>query len=87
MKLFELVWMIYRMCRSAPYCRWDLSFVTESSVIVIKLDKELVRIECRKEEKPDCSGRYRLEEAPGCKVLLKATVYDETLISVAECLG
>lgn len=62
---------------------WEPCLVIESGAIVIKVDnKELVRIECHKKKKPVCSGRYRLHEAPGCKHLLGATSYDETLVSL-----
>ncbi|XP_004296146.1 PREDICTED: F-box protein CPR30-like [Fragaria vesca subsp. vesca] len=63
---------------------WEPCLVIESGAIVIKVDnKELVRIECHKKKKPVCSGRYRLQEAPGCKHLLGATSYDETLVSLS----
>ncbi|KAL6200564.1 hypothetical protein ACLB2K_030345 [Fragaria x ananassa] len=41
---------------------WDLCFVTEGGAVVIKLfdSNELVRIGCRKEEKPVCSGRCKI---------------------------
>ncbi|KAM5582685.1 F-box/kelch-repeat protein [Rosa sericea] len=68
-------------------CRWEPSFVTEGGTVMIKrLDKkELVWIECRQEENPVCSAQYRIEEFqefPG--VILDATVYDETLVSLPE---
>ncbi|XP_004296142.1 PREDICTED: putative F-box/kelch-repeat protein At1g12870-like [Fragaria vesca subsp. vesca] len=70
------------------YDTGDLCFITESGTMVIKLLKELFWIECRNEEKPICSGRYRLEEVypgvPGCSFYFDATGYDETLVSVAE---
>ncbi|KAM5582683.1 F-box/kelch-repeat protein [Rosa sericea] len=70
--------------RLTRYYGWDLSLVTESGSIVINFDnKELLRIECHKEEKPVCVGQYRLEEVSGC-YFFNATVYDETLISAPE---
>ncbi|XP_024156232.1 F-box/kelch-repeat protein At3g23880-like [Rosa chinensis] len=69
--------------KSYGWQSWDLSLVTESGSIVIKFDNELLRIECRKEEKPVCVGRYRPEEVSGC-YFFNATGYDETLISVPE---
>ncbi|PRQ35078.1 putative F-box domain-containing protein [Rosa chinensis] len=70
------------------YSTWDLCFITESGTMVISLSKELFWIECHNDEKPICSGRYRLEEVhpevPGCVFHFHATAYDETLLSVAE---
>lgn len=65
---------------------WDLCFVTEGGAVVIKLfdSNELVRIGCRKEEKPVCSGRYLLEDLPGCRHFYNRTSYVETLVSVPE---
>ncbi|XP_004296138.1 PREDICTED: F-box/kelch-repeat protein At3g06240-like [Fragaria vesca subsp. vesca] len=62
-----------------PYC------VMEGGKLVIKLfDKELVMIQCGKEEKPVCCGRYRLEAVPGCDFQFTVTGYVETLISVPK---
>ncbi|XP_062000555.1 F-box protein CPR1-like [Rosa rugosa] len=66
---------------------WDLCFVTEDGKIVIKLleSNEFFRIECRKEEKPVCSGRYLLQEVPGYTSFIENRyLYVETLVSVPE---
>ncbi|XP_062013842.1 F-box/kelch-repeat protein At3g06240-like [Rosa rugosa] len=73
---------------SRSYSRWDMCFITESDTMVLILNKELFWIECRNEEKPICSGRYRVEEVqpevPECSFYVVAAVYDETLVSVTE---
>ncbi|PRQ35062.1 putative F-box associated interaction domain-containing protein [Rosa chinensis] len=70
------------------YCLWDLCFITESDTMVLILNKELLWIGCRNEEKPVCSGRYRLEKVqPKVQSLafyFRATVCDETPVSIAE---
>ncbi|XP_062015144.1 F-box/kelch-repeat protein At3g06240-like [Rosa rugosa] len=71
------------------YRSWLPIVVTEDGAVVIKLivEKELIRIECRKEEKPVCRDRYRLEELHGCDFLFDVILYAETLLSVSECLN
>ncbi|KAM5582797.1 F-box protein CPR1-like [Rosa sericea] len=69
------------------HCGWHLCSVTEGGTVVIQLfgSKELVRIECRKEEKPICSGRYNLpEELRRCRHYFHTTSYGETLVSAPE---
>ncbi|XP_062015443.1 F-box/kelch-repeat protein At3g23880-like [Rosa rugosa] len=61
---------------------WIPVFVTQGGTVVILLDKELVRIECHRERKPVCSGRYKIEGAMQGLFQYAATVYDETLLSV-----
>nr|XP_004296145.2 PREDICTED: F-box/kelch-repeat protein At3g06240-like [Fragaria vesca subsp. vesca]XP_011461624.1 PREDICTED: F-box/kelch-repeat protein At3g06240-like [Fragaria vesca subsp. vesca] len=67
-----------------PVRFWEPSFVTESGEIVILLDnKELVRIKCLKKKRAVFRGRFRLKKELECK-LLGATLYDETVVSLAE---
>ncbi|XP_050379966.1 uncharacterized protein LOC126797371 [Argentina anserina] len=54
--------------------------VTEGGAVLVSLgDKELVRIECHREEKPVCSGRCKI---PWLMTKCDAMVYGETLLSV-----
>ncbi|PRQ20248.1 hypothetical protein RchiOBHm_Chr7g0226071 [Rosa chinensis] len=72
----------------APFFRryfWNPIFVAEDGTFLFQMNKEeLVRIKCYKEEKLVCTGRYSLEEVPGCGCTIDAILYDETLVSVPE---
>ncbi|KAM5582719.1 F-box/kelch-repeat protein [Rosa sericea] len=61
---------------------WIPVFVTEGGPVVILIDDELVRIERHREEKPVCSGRYKIEGAKERLFQYSVTVFDETLLSV-----
>ncbi|XP_061999613.1 F-box/kelch-repeat protein At3g06240-like [Rosa rugosa] len=65
---------------------WDPIFIAEDGTVVIKLrtQRELIWIKCRKEEKPFCTDRYRLEEVPEHQYAFYAIWYDETLVSIPE---
>ncbi|PRQ60385.1 putative F-box domain-containing protein [Rosa chinensis] len=68
---------------------WDPIFIAEDGTVVIKLRSwsELIWVKCRKEEKPVCTIRYRLEEVLGYKYGFDAILYDETLVSIPEDYG
>ncbi|PRQ35072.1 putative F-box domain-containing protein [Rosa chinensis] len=87
-KLFQFNAHNFRDVFDVERSPWDLCFITESDTMVLRLTKELLWIECHNEEKPVCSGRYRLENVqprvPNLVFYFRATVYDETLVSVAE---
>ncbi|PRQ60386.1 putative F-box domain-containing protein [Rosa chinensis] len=65
---------------------WNPIFIAEDGTVVIKLrtQKELIWIKCRKEEKPFCTDRYRLEEVAEQHYAFDAILYDETLVSIPE---
>ncbi|PRQ35063.1 putative F-box domain-containing protein [Rosa chinensis] len=73
---------------SRLYGPWDICFITESNIIMLRRDNELFWFERRNEEKLICSGQYRIEEVqpevPECSCYFHAIGYDETLVSVAE---
>ncbi|PRQ35064.1 putative F-box associated interaction domain-containing protein [Rosa chinensis] len=81
-KLFQFYIHDFRNVFDVEQSPWDLCFITEGDTMVLRLNKELLWIECRNEEKPVCSGRYRLEKVqPKVSNLAfysRATIYDET---------
>ncbi|PRQ35075.1 putative F-box domain-containing protein [Rosa chinensis] len=87
-KLFQFNIHDFRNVFDVEQSPWDLCFITEGDTMVLRLNKELLWIECRNEEKPVCSGRYRLEKVQpklsNLAFYFRATIYDETLVSVAE---
>ncbi|KAM5557612.1 F-box protein CPR1 [Rosa sericea] len=68
---------------------WDPIFIAEDGTVAIKLRSrsEFIWIKCRKEEKPVCNNRYRLEEVLGYKYGFDAILYDETLVSIPDDYG